>query len=107
MSIGGSRQEVLSGAQNHFDGHRVVCEGRGIRVPPPPCLNSLKQSESLRHMVKSFGAPSGIDFRHASIMPVLGAEERVKVFESKGYMSSRWARTCVAPRWLRAPGLLT
>src|ERR1700722_6760763 len=107
MSIGGGSQGALWGAQNHFDGHRGVCEGRGVREPPPPNLNSLKQSEGLRHMVKSFGAPSGIDFRHASIMPFLGAGERVKVLESKGYMSSRWARTCVAPRWLRAPGLLT
>src|ERR1700686_1046486 len=106
MSIGGSRQEVLSGAQNHFEGQRGVCEGRGGRQPPPPNLNSLKQSESLRHMVKSFGAPSGIDFRHASIMPVLGAEERVKVLESKGYMSSGWARTCVARRWGMARGHL-
>src|ERR1700680_1341796 len=103
MRIGGVRQEVLSGAQNHLDGHHCVCEVRGVRVPPPPNLNSLKQSESLRHMVKRFGAPNGIDFRHVSIVPVLGAEERVNLLESKGYMSSAGARTCVLPGWLRAP----
>src|ERR1700692_4774839 len=90
MSIGGSCQDVLSGAQNHLDGLRNDCEGCGVPVPPPPNLDSLKQRERLRHMVKSFGAPSGVDFRHFSIMPVRGAAKRVKVWESKGYISSGW-----------------
>src|SRR5450631_1128456 len=88
MSIGGSCQDVLSGAQNHLDGLRNDCEGRGVPVPPPPNLDFLKQRESLRHMVKSFSVLSGFDFRHFSIMPVLAAAGRVEVWESKWYMSS-------------------
>ena len=58
MSIGGSRQYVLGGAQNHLDGLRSVGEGRGVRVPPPPNLDPLQQRKSLRHILKSLGAPS-------------------------------------------------
>src|ERR1700688_876318 len=88
MSIGGYRQEVLGGAQNHLDGLRGVREGRGVRVPPPSNLDPLKQSESLRYMVKGFGAPGGVDSRHAPIMPGLCAAGRVEILDSKGYMSS-------------------
>ena len=58
MSIGGSRQDVLGGVQNHLDGLRSVCEGRGVRVPPPPNLDLLERRESLRHVVKSLCALS-------------------------------------------------
>jgi len=58
MSIGGSDQDVLSGAQNHLNGLRIVREGRRVRVPPPPNLDLLEQRESLRHIVKGLGAPS-------------------------------------------------
>jgi hypothetical protein len=89
MRIGGSRQDVLRGAQNHLDGLRCVCEVRGVSVPPPPNLDPLKSRESQRDVVKSFGAPGEFDFRHTSIMRVRRAAKRVKVLESKEYMSSR------------------
>jgi hypothetical protein len=95
-SIGGFRQEILGGAQNHFNGHCVICEGRSVLISPPPDLDPLKQSKSLRHMVKSFGAPSGIDSRHCKIVHVLGAAVRVEVWESKGYMSSEWGEAAKA-----------
>src|ERR1700686_5013118 len=95
MNIGGYRQEVLSGAQNHLGGLRGVCDWRGVRVPPPPSLDPLKQRESLRYMVKSFVAPSGVDLRHSSIMPGLGGAGRVEVWESNRYMSRSPAPVCV------------
>ena len=79
MTICGSRQDVVRGAQNHLDGLRSICEVSGISVPPPPNLDPLKSREGQRHMVKSFGAPGEFDFRHASIMRVRRAAKRVKV----------------------------
>jgi len=89
MRIGGSCQDVIRGAQNHLDGLRSVCKVRGVSVPAPPDLDPLKSRESQRNVVKSFGAPGEFDFRHASIMRVWRAAKRVKVLESKRYMSSR------------------
>jgi hypothetical protein len=79
MCIGGSRQDVVRGAQNHLDRLRGVGEVPGVCVPPPPDLDPLEARESQRYMVKSFGAPGECDFRHASIMRVRRAAKRVKV----------------------------
>jgi hypothetical protein len=88
MRIGGSRQDVVRRAQNHLDGLCGVCEVPGVSEPPPPDLDPLKSRESLRYLVKSFGAPGECNFRHASIMRVSREVKRVKVLEFKGYMSS-------------------
>ena len=89
MRIGGSRQDVVRGAQNHLDGLRSIGEVPGVSVSSPPNLDSLKPRESQRNMVKSLGAPGEFDFRHTSIMRVRRAAKRVKVSESEEYMSSR------------------
>jgi hypothetical protein len=79
MRIGGSRQDVVRGAQNHLDRLRSIGEVAGVSVPSPPNLDSLKSCESQSNVVKSFGAPGEFDFRHASIMRVRRAAKRVKV----------------------------
>jgi hypothetical protein len=89
MCIGGSRQDVVRRAQNHLDRLRSIREVPGVSVPSPPNLDSLKSRESQRNMVQSFGAPGEFDFRHAPIMRVRRAAKRVKVYKSKGFMSSR------------------
>jgi hypothetical protein len=79
MGIGGPRQDVARGAQNHLDGLRRVSEVPGVGVPPPSDLDSLKARKSQGYLIKSLGAPGECDFRHAAIMRVRRAAKRVWV----------------------------